>query len=288
MKKLRLLMATMATTMLGTVMMPVLAHAAASTVIVKGNTVTSPAENGSEGWWFNRDSTAQYEFNTSASSIGLGSLYVKPISPTPAVKFVAEDFIFKSIADVKSVTYDFQIAGNGTSASAGQFYMNVYANFGGSSPTKYYDCRYNVVPTIGSTSSFTTVSFDPTLSYPVDTRTGASASPHACPASPSGMQALSATGTATIRAFALNVGDSGASDAGLGGYLDKVVVTTNSDTTTYDFEPTISVADKDGCKNGGWMVSNTPTYKNQGECVSSFASSKAKGNPIANLVRSIF
>ena len=38
--------------------------------------------------------------------------------------------------------------------------------------------------------------------------------------------------------------------------------------TTYDFEPTLSPTDKESCKKGGWMNFNTPTFENQGECVS--------------------
>jgi len=39
--------------------------------------------------------------------------------------------------------------------------------------------------------------------------------------------------------------------------------------------------DKDQCKGDGWKVFNNPTYKNQGDCVSAVASNgKAKGNPV--------
>jgi len=48
------------------------------------------------------------------------------------------------------------------------------------------------------------------------------------------------------------------------------------DETLYDFEPVISPATKDDCKNGGWQQSNTPVFKNQGDCVSSFAPGKNK------------
>jgi len=65
--------------------------------------------------------------------------------------------------------------------------------------------------------------------------------------------------------------------------IDKFVFATASETKVFDFEPTITFTDKDQCKNGGWMNSNNPVYKNQGDCVSSFASKgKAKGNPLAN------
>lgn len=47
--------------------------------------------------------------------------------------------------------------------------------------------------------------------------------------------------------------------------------------------------DKGQCKKGGWVSFNNPAYKNQGDCVSAVASQgKAKGNPIANFLSSIF
>ncbi len=209
------------------------------TVVVSGN--TSAGEN-LLGWMFNRDTTTQtpFSFNTGAFSIGIGSLFVNPITNTVNGnndKFIGELFLLTPISGLNSVSYDFKIAAPDASAKD-QFYASVYANFGESSPTKYYDCRYSVVPTTGSTSGFTTVTFDPTQNYPVATR---GTSPHPCPASPAGMQALSASGTSTIRVIALNVGDTSSSDTGVSGYLDKVVtsITTglNTHTTTYDFEP---------------------------------------------------
>ena len=41
--------------------------------------------------------------------------------------------------------------------------------------------------------------------------------------------------------------------------------------TTYTFARTSSLTSKDQCKDGGWATSYPTTYKNQGECVSSFA-----------------
>jgi hypothetical protein len=343
------------------------AHAASSTVTVTGN--TAAAEN-QPGWMFNRDlsTSTPYEFNTDQHSIGSGSLYVKPIGTNPSDKFIAENFLNAPIANVPGISYDFRIGSGGSATQAGQFYMNVYANFGVSADDKFYDCRYDVVPTVGSTSAFTTVSFDPTQAYPVTTRGGVNASPFTCPAVPADMNLSSPD--SNIRAFALNVGDTSTSDVGLDGYLDKVVVATGSDTTTYDFEAiasptitypangstrtvaqmdkvdwtdvngattyqyrafsdpaytvpvydslptlttseiptpgtppgeyyvqvralnttstsawsnnatnpyhftvvaTVSLANKDACKNNGWKTSNTPVFKNQGDCVSYFA-----------------
>ncbi len=242
-----------------------------STILVTGN--TAAGEN-QPGWLFNRDisTSTPYEFNTDAASIGMGSLYVMPIGATAADKFIGENFINSPIADVNSISYDFMIGSGGDSLDKDHFYMNVYANFGVSDDNKFYDCRYNVVPTTGSTSSFTTVTFDPTQAYPVTTRGGASASPFTCPAVPADMDLLSAG--SNIRMFALNVGDTSASDTGLDGYLDNVVVNVDSGVTTYDFEPLLTVTDKQDCKKGGWTNFNSPSFKNQGQCVSFVVSKK--------------
>lgn len=217
-------------------LLSVLPSLADSTVTITGN--TSAGEN-QPGWMFNRDTNTDtpFEFNTDAASIGTGSLYVMPIGATAADKFIGENFINTGITNVNSISYDFKIGSGGDAADKDHFYMNVYANFGVSADDKFYDCRYNVIPTTGSLAGFTTVTFDPTLSYPVTTRGGAEASPFTCPSIPADMNTLSAG--SNIRAFALNVGDTSASDTGLDGYLDKVVVSLNdvSGVTTYDFEP---------------------------------------------------
>ncbi len=205
-----------------------------STVVVSGN--TSAGEN-LPGWMFNRDtSTATpFEFNTASASIGTGSLYIKPIGATAADKFIAENFINAPVANLNSISYDFKIGSGGDVTDANQFYMSVYTNFGSSDDLKFYDCRYDVVPTTGSLGGFTTVTFDPTQAYPVTTRGGATPSPYTCPAVPANMNTLSAG--SNIRAFALNVGDTSTSDIGLDGYLDKVVVNTDASVTTYNFDP---------------------------------------------------
>jgi hypothetical protein len=245
-----------------------------TTVIVTGD--TAAGEN-QPGWMFNRDVTTAtpYEFNTDAPSIGIGSLYVLPIGANAADKFIAENFLNALIEDVESISYDFQIGNGGADTEEEQFYMNVYANFGVSPDDKFYDCRYNVVPTVGSTGGFTTVTFDPTAAYPVTTRGGASASPFPCPAIPADMDLLSAG--SNIRAFSLNVGDTSASDVGLDGYLDNVVVALSSGVTTYDFEPYVVATDKNQCKKGGWMTlkdADGNSFKNQGQCVSSVSKAK--------------
>jgi len=211
-----------------------------TTVTVSGDTATGENE---PGWLFNRDANTQspYEFVLGTSTIGTGSLFINPITNSingSNDKFIAELFLLSPIAELDSLTYDFNIAAV-DATDENEFYMSVYANFGVSGSTKYYDCRYSVV---GVVDGWTTVTFDPTQNYPVTTRGGASASPYTCPASPADMDNLSAS--STIRAIALNVGDTSANDQDVSGYFDNVVVvqTTgiHTGTTIYDFEPTTS------------------------------------------------
>lgn len=56
--------------------------------------------------------------------------------------------------------------------------------------------------------------------------------------------------------------------------VDAFVFGTAAGTTIYDFEPLLAPTDKESCKNGGWMTFNNPTFKNQGECVSTVAAQK--------------
>lgn len=44
--------------------------------------------------------------------------------------------------------------------------------------------------------------------------------------------------------------------------------------TRYTFAEHVILTSKDQCKKGGWATSTKPVYKNQGECVSSFAKAK--------------
>ena len=215
-------------------------EAVGSSTTVKIYGDTSTGEN-QPGWLFNRDlsNTTPIEFNTDLPSIGNGSLYVLPVSSTEgARKFIGENFIHTPIADVNSISYDFAIGSGGEAADENEFYLNVYANFGNTAANKYYDCKYDVVPSVGVVNGFTTVTFDPTLPYPVTKATQAWNTPipaYDCPAIPAEMD-LSEEGS-FIRMFAINLGDTSLSDADLDGYFDNVVVDLDSGTTVYDFEP---------------------------------------------------
>lgn len=239
------------------------ATAAASTVTV------TPSDN--QGWVFNGDPTnaTPYQFNEDQASLGEGSLFVEPIDGVGAHKFIAAKTLNVPSPSLTSVSYDFMIAGDGVSGDAKQFYLNVYTKTAGS--TAFYDCRFDYVPSTGSTGAFTTASFDAT-DTPTNVTDRFPADAFVCPATLAGMPADS-----TVSFVALNVGDTSTNDQGLAGYLDNVVLTVAGDETTYDFEtnPTV-LPNKEACKNGGWMTSEAPVFRNQGDCVSSFVSKSAK------------
>jgi hypothetical protein len=209
--------------------------------------------NGDAGWMFARDlaNATPYSFSLAQRTLGAGSLFVEPISATPAHKFIAEQPMNNSlVSDLQSISYDFLIAGNGTAADEDDFYLNVYTHY----PTPvngFFDCRFDYVPSSGSTTAWTTASFAAT-DTPAAVNTRGAAPP--CPATLAAMPAGS-----TVSFFSLNVGQTTASDAGLAGYLDNVVVSQSDGSTTYDLDP-----HKDACKKGGFAAGG---FKNQGECV---------------------
>jgi hypothetical protein len=234
-----------------------------TTEYVSGNTATAPDDPG--GWVFALHPTyaVPYSIGFGNPSIGAGSLYVEPLPSDALKKFIGELFLVTPMADIESISYDYKIGAGGDVNDDRHFYLNVYANFGSSSPTKFYDCRYDVVPTVGSTTDFTTVTFDPQQSYFVVQH---GSSPSTCPASPAGMGP-----DATLRALAINVGDTGNSDVGLDGYFDNVVVTTTAGQAVYDFEPVPQ--SKNDCMGGGWQDYGTQ-FRNQGQCVKFIAAGK--------------
>lgn len=258
--RIKRLLAGLGASLLLALGIPMAAYAATTTV-----TPSNP-----QGWIFNGDPTTAtpYEFSEAEFSTGEGSLYVNPIGDTnPRDKFIAALPLGIPVADLDSVSYDFLIAGDGTVVDANQFYLNVYTNLPGS--TTFYDCRFDYVPTAGSTTDFTTATFDATA-------TPTAIAGANCPATLAEMVAGS-----TVKFIAVNVGDTSTNDTGLAGYLDNVIVNINGDSNAYDFEQNpVTLTTKEACKNNGWKTSEAPIFKNQGDCVSSFASNnKAGGNP---------
>jgi hypothetical protein len=92
----------------------------------------------------------------------------------------------------------------------------------------------------------------------------------ACYATIETLQALAPN--TTILSVGLNMGRGPASFVGA---VDALSLTMAGARTTYDLE--LLQSDKDGCKKGGWQDFHTSGYKNQGDCVSFFASAKRQG-----------
>lgn len=221
-----------------------------TTVIISGD--TAGGEN-QPGWLFNRDTSTMtpFEFNTVEASIGDGSLYVFPIGTSSSDKFIGELFLNDTMSDIVSISYDYMLGNNSatTTASANQFYANVYANFDDSDD--FGHCVYNVVPNNG-TAGWHTVTFDPEMDYDVRQR-----GTEVCPASPSDMGP-----DAELRAFAINLGDTTDTDEGLDGYFDNVVVETTDMITTYDFEPTPAPTTGGGGGGGRLLESSGGSNQN--------------------------
>ncbi len=76
---------------------------------------------------------------------------------------------------------------------------------------------------------------------------------------------------ATVQAFGFSLG------SGVKG--DGIIEAIEFAGTTYTFAEApveVVLTSKEECKKGGWATSTSPTFTNQGECVSSFASSGKK------------
>jgi hypothetical protein len=71
---------------------------------------------------------------------------------------------------------------------------------------------------------------------------------------------------ATVRAFGFSLGS--------GVHGDGVLNAITFDNTRYTFAADVVLTTKDQCKNGGWSTSTKPVFKNQGACVSRFASKR--------------
>lgn len=70
----------------------------------------------------------------------------------------------------------------------------------------------------------------------------------------------------------------GTYNTGLVAAADMLHVATGDRDVTYDFETDVVLGGKDDCKNGGWATSTLPAFRNQGDCVSSFASRSKSRN----------
>jgi hypothetical protein len=71
---------------------------------------------------------------------------------------------------------------------------------------------------------------------------------------------------AVVKAFGFSLGS--------GVIGDYVINSIEFNGTTYTFAASVHLTSKDQCKKDGWKTSTGPVFKNQGDCVSYFASGK--------------
>ena len=236
--------------------------AASGVVIVSGD--TAAAEN-EIGWMLNRDpeTATAVSFVSGVGNFGTGSLYAGPITNTNFNnivdndpnndKFVAEYFPGNvPVANFNSFSYDAKIE---TEGASNLIYLNIYTNIDASD--NFFDCRYDYVFTTVSTASFNKHVVYPGIAPSAIQKRGDRIT--ACPAVLEDMPASS-----TIRAIALNMGDTTASDTGLSAYFDNVEVIFNNEATYFNFEPLPQT--KEDCQKDGWARYG---FKNQGQCMKS-------------------
>jgi hypothetical protein len=74
---------------------------------------------------------------------------------------------------------------------------------------------------------------------------------------------------AVVKAFGFSLGS--------GALGDYTISSIDFAGTAYTFAGDVVLTSKDQCKDGGWATSHPQTFRNQGDCVSYFASSGSKG-----------
>lgn len=237
-------------------------------------------ENGDGGWQFNRDvnTSSPFEFTTTQSTIGSGSLHVLPIANVTADgmnvdakdKFIAELFtmnLLTSAFDSFSVDVLLQ-----SSSTPNHVYVNVYTIRPESGST-YYDCRFDYVFD-GTLGTWQTLTADNTAAATaVDDRFDGEPRTDDGYDCPSSIAALPEN--STIPFLSVNLGDTTLSDGGAEAYFDKAVLTTTTDTTTYDFEvPLAPLTDKSQCMDGSYVNYG---FNNQGQCVASLQANENAG-----------
>lgn len=224
-------------------------------VIVSGNNTDGWAIVESEPY------TTEFAFEDGPSVLGQGSLSVPAIDGDDLDKFIAYfDFGGATpVADFEQFTIDFQVIDESADTRFQQFYVNVGTIDGGDPNETFYDCRYDVVASAGSEAGFTTLVVDGSAPLAMDDST------------PGGCAATLGDASGVINYFSVNIGDTSANDAGVGGYLDNATFTVDGATTVYDFESSSRPESADDCKNGGFADFG---FRNQGQCVSSVQSNR--------------
>jgi spore coat-associated protein N len=201
-----------------------------------GIVVNGPTQH---GWSMNAQApwTAPMQFATAPD--GRGALSVGPIpgAPADAAKFIAAYSMNNTpVANLTSLAFDYFPISAGTNGQTGEhFYFNVYTRRPGS--TTWYDCRYDFAGATGAAlGQWHTVTATPSTVLDGWQVTKNSSAPGTCPTSLGALE--SQFPGSVITHFTVNLGHTTATDAGLAGFLDNVVINTGGNPLIYNFEPT--------------------------------------------------
>jgi hypothetical protein len=247
--------------------MPLAAKAATTTVVTPGNM---------QGWYFYDDqhdstSTATGSMVTGPATppLGTGSAQLSVSGPTDGQALATNAYVGTKLTDVSNMDY-WTYQPSGPQAIALQFdvkYRTADTAYGG----RLVFEPYQQAGQNGTVSSGWQHWTNLTSGLWWASKTTPAGSDGVCgQATPcSWSTILSTFPDATISGRLLLKAGSGWNAAT---YNTDALTINNA---TYDFEltePGVTLTNKDQCKNGGWQTSTTQTFKNQGDCVSYFAS----------------
>lgn len=265
------------------------AFAANTTVVVKqadlDNTSSNPAVVATDGLnkWFMYNDTNDTVDNTLGSFVsgpatppkGVGSIeFMLGVSPMDRKNIATFQFSGMALASVTTMSYS-AYSHSGVAGPNESPFLNFNVDFSGSSSA--FQRRLVYVPSVnGSVPQDTWNTYDAIDSgNALWTWSGYAANGNKWPDNDTNQyRTWSSIMTAFPNArllpvggwLGIRVGEPGPVDYTAD--VDAFTIGTASGSTTYDFEPTLTVVNKDDCKNNGWMTFNSPSFKNQGQCVS--------------------
>jgi hypothetical protein len=246
--------------------------ASAATQVVTENDVARQPENTppTRNWVIYNRNAGAAAFRTGPATAPLGAGSLELTTPTGADKVYAfnYDHVGTQLDDVNAMGYStYRSAGSAQQVAA----INVEVDVNGTS----------------TPGGFTTLVFEPVYNTDQgavvsgqwqtwDAYNGGNArwwSSNAIPSAPNRDTFVTWNTITAANPDAVIVGGYGNNQGSGNPALTTAVDALTFNNTTYDFEPLIGPpTSKDQCKNGGWQTFNNPTFKNQGDCVSSVAS----------------
>lgn len=258
--------------------------------VLAAGTVRINQTNLGVNWFFDNDGsdgTGEFRTGPATPPIGPGSFSMTTLTTNGKATLFTTDWTGDPLSDLSAIDYWTYRDGTSTSPSyvAPSINISIFTN----------------VPSQGM--GFATLVFEPLYSYGNDaidndawqhwdglapsvtgfaggwwvTRQVGTICPTACYRTLADIKAQAPN--ATILGVGLNVGRGPASFVGA---VDALSLTMAGQQTTYDFERLDE--SKGSCLNGGWQEFHDPVFKNQGDCVSFFASDNRHGPKVHGLV----